>query len=110
MSNIIKKTYSRIYRSATHLYGRMTKRYDHEDHIRAYLDGIVFNEFGRKRRTGVIVSQRIGLSEAVMPKNMNAEVKKGLEPGTYDFEGYKIDTTLLHNTYSWIAMGINQKT
>lgn len=81
-------------------------------------------------QTGVIVSQRIDLAESVLPDGEVPELKSGLEPGRWPFQtltarterqrvsldpvegsspgadvgDVAIDTTLLHNTHSWIAV------
>ncbi len=58
---------------------------------------------------GVIVEEMINLDETALPKGIIPEIKKGLRPGEYTWQGYKIDTTLLHNTHSWVVLGINDK-
>ena len=57
-------------------------------------------------RTGVIVSENINLDETVLPESVEAELKRGLTPGRYLFQHLDIDTTLLHNTHSWIVIAI----
>ncbi|MBN2413243.1 class I SAM-dependent methyltransferase [candidate division KSB1 bacterium] len=57
-------------------------------------------------QTGVIISQRIDLSETVLPEDTGAELKSGLEPGYYQFGHNNINTKLLHNTHSWIIVAI----
>ncbi|MFC2171938.1 class I SAM-dependent methyltransferase [Acidobacteriota bacterium] len=69
-------------------------------------------EFWRKRleqgKTGVIISENINLKETVLLESDGTpELKQGIEPGIYDFEGLQIDTTLLHNTHSWGILAIN---
>jgi SAM-dependent methyltransferase len=54
-------------------------------------------------RTGVIVSQKINFSETLLSEN-DGELKVGLEQGRYCFGNIDIDTTLLHNAYSWVAV------
>lgn len=76
--------------------------------------------FGEKRslwekrlaegRVGIIISQNIDLSETVLPDGMlNPEIKRGLAPGKFRFASYDIDTSLLHNTHSWIILAVNNK-
>lgn len=60
-------------------------------------------------KTGIIVSEDINLSETVLPKGVNPEIKKGIEPGYFQFEDYSINTKLLHNTHSWIVIAVNDK-
>lgn len=73
--------------------------------------------FGEKRRSwekrlsegkvGVIISERISLAETVLPDDVNPEMKKGVEVGHFTFSRYTIDTTLLHNTHSWVIIALN---
>jgi SAM-dependent methyltransferase len=63
----------------------------------------------REGKLGVIISQNIDLSESVWTDPGAPEVKKGLWAGRYYFCGYEIDTTLLHNTHSWVIIAINEK-
>jgi 2-polyprenyl-3-methyl-5-hydroxy-6-metoxy-1,4-benzoquinol methylase len=58
---------------------------------------------------GVIISEHINLSETVLGECENPEIKKGLIPGTLKFATYEVDTTLLHNTHSWIILAVNNK-
>lgn len=58
------------------------------------------------RRTGVVVSQAIDLSETVLLGGRLPEVKIGAPPGVHQLGGLAIDTSLLHNTHSWIAVAI----
>jgi SAM-dependent methyltransferase len=55
-------------------------------------------------RIGVVVSERIELSDTVVPRGAQPELKQGLEPGVLDFAGWTVDTTLLHNTHSWVIL------
>ena len=57
--------------------------------------------------TGIIVSQKIDLSETVLfPEHAMPELKRGIEPGTYNLGNLEINTTLLHNTHSWMVVAI----
>ena len=61
----------------------------------------------QEKRVGVIISEQINLSETFLPGGVVPEVKKGIEAGTYIFDTYEIDTRLLHNTYSWVVLAVN---
>ena len=52
----------------------------------------------------MIVSELINLKETVLPENTVAELKIGVEPGSYRFSDIEINTTLLHNTHSWLVI------
>jgi len=67
-----------------------------QDWVRRLADG----------RTGVIVSENINLDETDLPESAKTELKHGLTPGRYRFQHLDIDTTLLHNTHSWIVIAI----
>lgn len=60
-----------------------------------------------EKNTGVIISELINLEESCFPDGYAPKLKHGIEVGTYNFEDYKIDTKLLHNTHSWIIVAIN---
>ncbi|HWR72709.1 MAG TPA: class I SAM-dependent methyltransferase [Nitrospirota bacterium] len=60
-------------------------------------------------RTGVIVTERINLKETVLLSPEPPEIKRGVEAGVYHFDELKIDTTLLHNTHSWVVIAIKDK-
>ncbi|MFC1576897.1 class I SAM-dependent methyltransferase [Candidatus Omnitrophota bacterium] len=60
-------------------------------------------------RTGVIITEDINFSETVVPKNVTPEIKKGIRPGSFKMGALNIDTSLLHNTHSWVASAINEK-
>ena len=57
-------------------------------------------------QTGVIVSEQINLDETVLPDDAVPELKTGLAAGIYRFQQFEIDTTLLHNTHSWVVIAI----
>lgn len=61
--------------------------------------------------TGIIVTQNINFSETVLPpgKQGNDLIKQGIASGSYKFYDIEIDTGILHNTHSFIAMAINEK-
>jgi 2-polyprenyl-3-methyl-5-hydroxy-6-metoxy-1,4-benzoquinol methylase len=61
------------------------------------------------KKTGVIISELIDLSETVLPKGKNPELKTGIPAGKFKFATLEIDTTLLHNTHSWIVVAKNDK-
>ena len=58
---------------------------------------------------GVIISENIDFSETVLFDNSQPRIKNGLKAGIYKFAGYDVDTTLLHNTHSWVIIAINDK-
>lgn len=61
-------------------------------------------------KVGVIVFENINLSETVIPDDVtNPEIKEGIEAGEFEFAPYTIDTTLLHNTHSWVILAVNNK-
>jgi SAM-dependent methyltransferase len=55
-------------------------------------------------RTGVVVSESIDLAETALVPGDVPRVKSGSQAGTYALDNLTIDTTLLHNTHSWIAV------
>ena len=61
----------------------------------------------KEKNTGVIISELINMEESCIPVGYIPELKHGLEVGTYNFDNYKIDTKLLHNTHSWVIVAIN---
>ncbi len=60
----------------------------------------------KDKKTGVVVTQSIRLDETLVPDGARPVSKDGIAPGVIDFAGYRIDTTLLRNTHSWVAIGI----
>jgi len=63
----------------------------------------------KENRVGVVISELINLEESVAPEGMVPEIKQGLPPGKFSFDGIEFDTTLLHNTHSWIVLARNEK-
>ena len=61
------------------------------------------------RQVGIVVSENIDLVETCVPPDVKPELKRGITPGRYEFEGYVIDTSLLHNTHSWVIVAVNDK-
>ena len=59
-------------------------------------------------KVGVIVSEHIDRSETCISEDATVELKKGIEAGIYRFAGYDVDTTLLHNTHSWLVLAVKQ--
>lgn len=59
--------------------------------------------------TGVVVSQNIDLGETPSAGGESRELKRGLPAGPFEFGDYIVDTTLLHNTHSWIVLAINER-
>jgi len=60
-------------------------------------------------KVGIVVSERINLEEAVFPKDNPPKIKRGIDAGKFKFADYDVDTTLLHNTHSWIVLAVNDK-
>ncbi|GEM_PF-1308371 len=60
-----------------------------------------------KGKIGVVISEKINLNETVLPGGVIPQIKTGLKPGRYKFKSYSVNTTLLHNTHSWVIIGIN---
>jgi len=58
-------------------------------------------------RTGIIISENINLAETVLPDDFEPKFKTGIETGDFLFANYHVDTTLLHNTHSWVILAIN---
>jgi 2-polyprenyl-3-methyl-5-hydroxy-6-metoxy-1,4-benzoquinol methylase len=58
-------------------------------------------------QVGVVVSEAIRFDETVLRPGRIPEVKKGEAPGIRALGPVSIDTALLHNTHSWVAVGIN---
>ncbi len=59
-------------------------------------------------RTGVIVTQAINLAESGLPNGATPELKKGTPAGLYRVGWVEVDTTLLHNTHSWVIIALKQ--
>jgi len=59
-------------------------------------------------KTGIVISEKINLSETVLPEDLEPETKKGLDPGRFQFATYEVDTTLLHNTHSWVVIAMKE--
>jgi ubiquinone/menaquinone biosynthesis C-methylase UbiE len=60
-------------------------------------------------KTGVVVTENISLLETVLPQGIVPEIKRGIDAGLFHFATYSIDTTLLHNTHSWVVLAVNSK-
>lgn len=60
----------------------------------------------KEGRTGVVVSQLIDFSETYLPDPGARRVKEGAAPGEWRLGPYRIDTTLLHNTHSWVVVAL----
>jgi SAM-dependent methyltransferase len=67
--------------------------------------------FERRRargRVGVVVSEAIDLSETVWPEGAPPpSVKRGIPAGPFPFADRIVDTSLLHNTHSWVILAAN---
>ena len=87
------------------------------DHFSRY---VIFENalepFGERKRlwhqrvsaamTGAIVTQAINLSETFLPQDEVPEIKTGQPPGHWQLGPQCIDTSLLHNTHSWIVVAL----
>jgi hypothetical protein len=62
-----------------------------------------------EHKLGVIISEQINLDETFLPDGKIPEIKTGINAVTYKFENYEIDTTLLHNTHSWVVLAVNDE-
>ncbi|MGA2785024.1 MAG: class I SAM-dependent methyltransferase [Candidatus Bathyarchaeia archaeon] len=62
----------------------------------------------RENRCGLIVSEKINLGEIVLAPGQIPELKKGIESGILKVEEFEIDTSLLHNTHSWVVLAKNE--
>ena len=59
--------------------------------------------------TGLCVRQDINLDETVSDKAISSnECKDGIEPSEVEVNGFKVSTTRLHNTHSWIVVAGHQ--
>jgi 2-polyprenyl-3-methyl-5-hydroxy-6-metoxy-1,4-benzoquinol methylase len=58
----------------------------------------------RRGETGIIITQMIQMEESVISNETTVEIKSGVEPGQYPFGSLSVNTTLLHNTHSWIVI------
>jgi 2-polyprenyl-3-methyl-5-hydroxy-6-metoxy-1,4-benzoquinol methylase len=60
-------------------------------------------------KTGVIISEAINFDETDKLSGSVSDVKVGIPAGTYSFANFMVNTTLLHNTHSWVVLAINNK-
>lgn len=57
-------------------------------------------------RVGTIVTEAIRFDETVVVGDSPPETKTGMAPGRFALGPLQIDTTLLHNTHSWVVVGL----
>lgn len=57
-------------------------------------------------KVGIILTERLNFHETVIAEGEDPQAKSGLEPGKMVFADFEIDTTLLHNTHSWVVIAI----
>jgi 2-polyprenyl-3-methyl-5-hydroxy-6-metoxy-1,4-benzoquinol methylase len=57
-------------------------------------------------KTGIVVTENINVSETMLPREQVPEFKQGLAPGRMRLADLEIDTTLLHNTHSWVILAL----
>jgi 2-polyprenyl-3-methyl-5-hydroxy-6-metoxy-1,4-benzoquinol methylase len=55
---------------------------------------------------GIIITEKLNFHEIVTAEGEDPQAKSGLEPGKMVFADFEIDTTLLHNTHSWVVLAI----
>ncbi len=60
-----------------------------------------------KGEVGIIVSESVNLAETVWLNDVEPEIKRGIDPGLVPLPPYHIDTSLLHNTHSWVIVAMN---
>ena len=63
---------------------------------------------------GLTVTQNINLAETALPPGVNPDgngalLKRGLPPGTVTVGRHRVDTRLLHNTHSFVAVATGAK-
>lgn len=63
----------------------------------------------QQKQIGAVISENINFDETVLPPDSTPQIKQGIDPGSYPLGQYDIDTTLLHNTHSWVVVAINNK-
>lgn len=61
----------------------------------------------RRGEVATVISQDINFDEIVLVKDTKPEIKQGQAPGIIRLGSVKIDTSLLHNTHSWVVVAIN---
>lgn len=62
----------------------------------------------KKGRVGIIISERIKKNEVSLEEGQVAEFKSGERAGKYKFGNILINTTLLHNTHSWVIIALKE--
>jgi 2-polyprenyl-3-methyl-5-hydroxy-6-metoxy-1,4-benzoquinol methylase len=60
-------------------------------------------------RVGLIVSERIDLTETVLPRGPLPILKHGVDPTTMEWENRRIDLARLHNTHSWVVLAVKDR-
>lgn len=76
----------------------------------AFISTDSFEKWEARRKSGshgVQVAHDLNMEEVVGSVKENLMVKKGTQTGNYVLKGINIDTSLLHNTHSWIVVAIN---
>ncbi len=59
--------------------------------------------------TGIIVTENIVVSETALPAGAIPEFKRGVSPARMNLGSYEFDTSLLHNTHSWVALAVRDR-
>jgi len=62
-----------------------------------------------KGKIGVTVSERIDFTESCIEDGARPAAKRGLQPGSFAFDRWNVDTSLLHNTHSWVVLATPSK-
>lgn len=68
--------------------------------------GKIWNKRVKKGEIGVIISEEINKSEIALEDKERTKFKSGRKAGRYNFSKISINTKLLHNTHSWVVIGI----
>jgi 2-polyprenyl-3-methyl-5-hydroxy-6-metoxy-1,4-benzoquinol methylase len=60
----------------------------------------------REGRVGTVITQAIAFEEAYLPGAVAVEVKQGSSAGSWTLGSTVVDTSLLHNTHSWVVVAL----
>lgn len=72
-------------------------------------EGDLWQARAARRNTGTIVSEAINFDETCVQVGPECKVKEEIPAGIFNFAYYNMDTTLLHNSHSWMVLAINNK-
>jgi 2-polyprenyl-3-methyl-5-hydroxy-6-metoxy-1,4-benzoquinol methylase len=90
------------------------------EHIREYgLDGQALDELKRiTDPSGIVIigtpnsellAERIDFTESCIEDGARPAAKRGFQPGSFAFDRWNVDTSLLHNTHSWVVLATPSK-